>query len=183
MSDFLVWATASPAAMAAAPAAAFTKSRRSIAASSLSPSSYWRHPWRLFTSISGTASGNVEGRARRERTFIAGKPADQGGILRGFAQTAHGNLGPHIVDLAFRQLCQNCALECRGRDAVDQNALGSQLLAQALGEPDHGRLGCGIGRRIGIAFLAGHRGDVHDAPVSVLGHEGNDLPAAIEQAI
>ena len=61
--------------------------------------------------------------------------------------------------------------------------LGGQFLAQRFGEADHAGLGGGIGRRLGIAFLAGHRGDVDDAAIALRQHQRHDLAAAIERAV
>src|ERR1700732_3019552 len=90
----------------------------------------------VFASISigGAPAGNIESRSGRERTFFAGKPANQRGAFHGFAQPAHGNLGLHIVYLTFRQLREDSAFEGRGRYAIHQDALGGELLAEALGE-------------------------------------------------
>ena len=48
----------------------------------------------------------------------------------------------------------------------------------ALGEPDDGGLGGGVAAHAGVAFLARHGGDVHDAPVLVRLHDGQHVLAA-----
>src|SRR5271167_2291615 len=41
--------------------------------------------------ISRAATGNIESRSGRERTFLTGKPANQSGAFRRSPQATHGN--------------------------------------------------------------------------------------------
>ncbi len=70
-----------------------------------------------------------------------------------------------------------------GRHAVGADAGLRELLAERLGQTDHGRLRCTVRRRIRVAFLAGDGRDVHDAPVVLRLHYRHDGAVAQEHAV
>ncbi len=76
----------------------------------------------------------------------------------------------------------SAAISSTCTNAVHQHARLRQLLAERLGERDDPGLGRRIRHRVGIAFLAGDRGDVDDAAVSRLDHVRRDRAAAQELA-
>jgi hypothetical protein len=51
------------------------------------------------------------------------------------------------------------------RDAIDGDARHRQLLAERFGEGDEAGLGRAVGRRVGVPFLAGDRGQIDDPAV------------------
>src|SRR5579859_5010577 len=81
-------------------------------------------------SISGTTARNIEGRGRRERTFLARQPTHEGGDLLHPAQAPHGNLRFHVIDLALRQLREQRAGECRRGHAIHPDPGRGELLAE-----------------------------------------------------
>ena len=70
----------------------------------------------------------------------------------------------------------------RRGDGIDRDVVGRELLAERLGQADDAGLGGRIGGGVGVAFLAGDRGDIGDAAVVPLDHAGDDRLAAIERA-
>src|SRR3546814_9309259 len=53
-------------------------------------------------------------------------------------------------------------------------------LFRSLGQRDHAGLGGAVGRRIGVAFLAGDRGDIDDAAIALMLHRRHHGTAAVE---
>src|SRR5688500_13712992 len=89
---------------------------------------------RCLASVSGPASGGVEGGRSGEAAFLAGHEADHRGAFLDLAEAAHRDPRAHVVDLALRDLLEDRALESRRRQAVDDHPLGGELLAERLGE-------------------------------------------------
>src|SRR5688572_30083928 len=58
-----------------------------------------------------------------------------------------------------------------------------ELLAERFRQPDHRRLGGAVGRGVGVALLAGDRGDVDDAAVILRQQIRHDGPVAVEEAV
>ena len=129
---------------------------------------------RAPSSVGRAAARQVEHRARRERAFLARQPADQRGDLLDRAEAPHRDLGQHEVDVLLRHLVEDGRAHRGRRHAVGADAGAGEFLADGLGQADHRRLRRTVGRRIRIAFLAGHRGDVDDAPVVARAHHRND---------
>ncbi|MNO84680.1 hypothetical protein D3C76_760270 [compost metagenome] len=67
--------------------------------------------------------------------------------------------------------------------AVEQHTVLRQLLGRGLGESDDPGLGCRIGRDVLHAILAGHGGDIDDAPIAAFAHMRDGGAAAIEHAV
>ena len=74
-------------------------------------------------------------------------------------------------------LIEDGGVNGRRRDAVHQDAGLRQFLAEGFSEPDHAGLCRRIGRCVGIALLASHRGDIDNPTIIILQHERNDRPA------
>ena len=91
-------------------------------------------------SVGRAPARRVERRGGGEAALFGGHKADHGGAFLDLAQAAHGDFGAHIVDLALGQLLQDRAFEGGGGQAVGDDALAGQFLAQRLGEADHPRL-------------------------------------------
>jgi hypothetical protein len=125
----------------------------------------------------------VEHRCGGEGAFLAGHKADHGGAFLDLAQTAHGDLAAHVIDLALGQLRQDRALEGRRGQRIGDHALAGQFLAQRFGQADHGCLAGAVGAGIGIAFLARDRGQIDDAPVTTRQHMRRNRPVAVEQTV
>src|SRR6267142_1592950 len=145
--------------------------------------------WRLNHSAlrrflaGGTTAGNVEDRTGGERTLVRRQPADERGDLLDLDEAAHRNLREHVLRELGRDLVKDRRLRRGGRHAVDQHAGLGKLLAERLGERDQSALGRSVGGRVGIAFLAGDRGDVDDAAVAGLHHVRYHGAAAEKRAI
>ena len=74
-------------------------------------------------------------------------------------------------------------LAAAGRDGIDGDVVAGELLAERLGQRDHAGLGGRVVGGVGVAFLAGDRGDVDDAPVVLRDHAGHDRARADEGAV
>ena len=77
-------------------------------------------------------------------------------------------------------LLEDVGLDDRRREAIYENAVLRELLAEALGEPDHAGLGGAVGAGVGVAFLAGDGGGVDDAAVTAFAQVRHDGTAANE---
>jgi hypothetical protein len=87
-------------------------------------------------------------------------------------EAAARDLGQHVVDVLLGHLLEDPGAR-RGRgDAVDGDVVAGEFLAERLGERDDAGLGGRIGRGVGVALLAGDRGDVDDAAVIARLHAG-----------
>ena len=65
-----------------------------------------------------------------------------------------------------------------GGDAVHHDVVVGHFLAQRLGQRNDPGLGGGIGRRVGVAFLARDGGDIDDAAIARVAHQRADRAAA-----
>src|SRR6185436_11705343 len=140
-----------------------------------------RRPGSFFL-VGGTAARDVEYAAGREGAVLARQPADERSDLVDLDEAVHRDLGEHVVDVLLRHLVEDRGLRRCRRDAVDQHPRLSELLPERFRQRDYARLGCRVGDRVGIAFLAGDRGDVDDAAVLRLHHLRRDGAAAQELA-
>jgi len=64
-------------------------------------------------------------------------------------------------------LLEEVSLHRGGGDAVDQNALVGQLLAEGFGEANDPGLGGAVGRSLRIAFFTGNGGDIDNPARSI----------------
>ena len=97
--------------------------------------------------------------------------AASGGDLLDQHEPRARNLREHVVDVRLRHLLEH-PRPCRRRgDAVDGDVVPGEFLAERLGQGDDAGLRRAVGRGVGIAFLAGNRGDVHDAAVVLGAHQ------------
>src|SRR5574337_787198 len=136
-----------------------------------------------ISSVGGAAAGEVEDGAGRERTFAAGEPADQ---RRGFvdrAEALHRNFRSHIGDVGRRNLFEDRRVDRRRRDRIDGHAVLGELLAERLREADRKSTRGAIGGGGRIAFLAGDRGDIDDAPVAARFHQLCNDAIAVEEPV
>src|SRR5919198_1374909 len=133
--------------------------------------------------VGGTTAGNVEHRAGGERAFVGREPAHERGDLLHLDETSHRDLGKHVLRELRRHLLEDRRLRRGGRYAVDEHATLGELLAERLGERDQAAFGGGIGGGVGIALLAGDRGDVDDAAVARLYHVRHHGAAAEKRTV
>src|SRR3982750_52435 len=97
-------------------------------------------------------------------------------------ETSHRNPCPHVFELTLGQLLKDRTVKHRRRNAVHENTLGGELLAERLCQTDDARFGRGIGGRIGVAFFARYRRNVHDAPIPAFEHVWDDSAATVKRA-
>ena len=116
-------------------------------------------------SVGRAAARGVEDRGGGEAALLARRPADEGRHLVDRAEAAHRDLGEHEVDVLCGIWSKIAVRTAAGVTALTVTPLPRELLAERLGEADHRRLRRRVGRGVGVALLAGDRGDVDDAPV------------------
>src|SRR6185437_4339863 len=134
-------------------------------------------------SVGRAAARDVEDEAGGKRTFRRRHPADQRRNLLHLDGSPARYPRNHIVDVFLCRLRKHRRARHRRRDRVDRDVVGGELLAQRFGEADQRRFRGGIGRGVGVAFLAGDGGDVDDAPVVLRDHRGDDGVAAVERSL
>ena len=133
-------------------------------------------------SIRRPAAGNVEHRAGGERAIFRRQP---GHHRREFFDQHEASFG--IFD-SMKSIC--CCVSWskiavfgrRWCHRVDEDVVLREFLAERFGQRDQAGLRGRIVRGVGIAFLAGDRGDVDDAAVFLLQHRRHDRLAADEGA-
>ncbi len=119
----------------------------------------------------------------RSAQSSGGEPGHHRGQLLHQYEALLRDLRQHEVDVLLRHLVEDRGLGRRRRHRVDQDVVRGELLAERLRQRDQAGLGGRIMRGVRIAFLAGDRGDVHDAPVLLLEHRGHDRLADDEGAV
>ncbi len=80
-------------------------------------------------------------------------------------------------------LVEDCGTGGGGRHAVDCDVVAGKLLAERLRQRDHAGLGRGIGAGIGVALLAGDRGDIDDPAIALGDHQRRHRLQAVENAV
>src|SRR5712675_42670 len=85
--------------------------------------------------------------------------------------------------MLLRQLLENRGLGRGGGHGVDRDFVTGELLAERLCQCDQAGFRSRIMRGVGVAFLAGDRGDVDDAAVILPDHVRDDRLAADERPV
>src|SRR5215468_2361931 len=134
------------------------------------------------------AARHVDGEAGDEIGVGRGKEADDAGLVDGLGDSAQWRafdllgLGGLRALLPLRPdaLGQGDA----GRDGVDVNAFGAELVRKLAGEGDDAPLGRGVGARaVRTEAAAGDRGQVDDLATALALHQGNDGMGAEKRAV
>ena len=90
------------------------------------------------------------------------------------------DLRQHEVDMLLRQLVEDRGLGRGRRHRVDEDVVLREFLAERFRQRDQAGLRGRIMRGVGVAFLAGDRGDVDDAAVFLFEHRRHHRLAADE---
>jgi len=98
------------------------------------------------------------------------------------ARPAHRDALGHIVHLGLRQLLQYLRTDHRRRHRIHANPFRSYLFADRLSKSDHSRLSRRVAAHIGIAFLAGNRGDIDYPSIAARPHVREHRAAAMKHA-
>ena len=98
------------------------------------------------------------------------------------ARSAHGDALGHIIHLGLRQLLQYLRTDHRRRHRIHANPFRSYLFADRLSKSDHSRLSRRVAAHIGIAFLAGNRGDIDYPSIAARPHVRQHRAAAMKHA-
>ncbi len=90
-------------------------------------------------SVGRASAGNVEHLTCRERAVLGGREGDEGRDLLDLHEAGARDLREHEVDVLLRDLVEDRRPRSRGRDGIDGDVLGRQLLRQRLGQADDAR--------------------------------------------
>src|SRR5919106_4388882 len=124
---------------------------------------------------------DVKNAGSGERTILAREPAGERGDLLHLDEAPHRNLGKHELGELRRDLLEDRGLRRGGGHAIHEHAALGELLAERFGECDEAAFGRAEGGGVGVAFLAGDRSDVDDAPVARFHHVRHHGTAAEER--
>ena len=122
-------------------------------------------PDHAHVSIRRPPAGNVEHRAGRERAIFRRQPRHHRREFFHQHEAALRNFRQHEVDMLLRHLVEDRGLGGGRGHGVDEDVVLRQFLAERFRQRDQAGLRGRIMRGVGIAFLAGDRGDVDDAAV------------------
>ena len=111
------------------------------------------------------------------------QPGDHVGGFLDLEEAAAGDAAQHVVDELGLELVEDAGLGGRRGDRVDGDVVLGALLADRLGHADDAGLGGGVGGGVGVALLAGDRGDVDDAAVVAGLHAGQHGAVDVEGAV
>src|SRR5699024_8443735 len=108
-----------------------------------------------------------------ERCGVAGQKRNRVGYLDRLAEPSQWSASEdaRTYPLLSRRLVEQWGFDPARGDRVDPDPVASERLGQRLGELDDATLADRVGRSGCGTEVAEHRGEVHDRPATVAGHD------------